>query len=192
MHRFIFKCFAVFTAIMLPSLALAHSGHENTLISTGVLMGMLHPLLGLDHLLSLIAVGVLSARLNGKQKCLVPLCFVALMLLGFTFAHAGMHLVPMGAVEMLITASLVMAAILIVAGKCLFQSSRFNIVAAWGLTLFASMHGMAHGLEIPVEASAFGFAVGFSVLCLMVMACVQKVVQALTKVVVQPQRNLSI
>ncbi len=157
-------------ALLLPSLALAHGGHEQALLSVGVAQGFLHPLLGIDHLIALLAVGVLAARLEGKQKWMVPLSFMALMLAGFFAAHAGMHLVSAGTIEMLITVSLVAAAVFVVLGQTMLKSGVFHKVAAWGITGFAAAHGMAHGLEIPAGADAQGFAMGFAMACLSIMA----------------------
>jgi urease accessory protein len=127
-------------------------------------------LLGLDHLLSLIAVGLLAARLKGKQRFLIPVGFVSLMLVGFFSAHAGIHMVSAGAIEMLISLSLLTAAVLLITGRLLQANNRFNVMAAWAVTAFASIHGMAHGLEVPAGSSAAVFALGFAVTCLAVIA----------------------
>ncbi|MFT6152684.1 MAG: urease accessory protein [Bermanella sp.] len=158
-------------AVLTPALGLAHSGHDNIVmsvstISNSMTAGFLHPLLGLDHLLSLVAVGILASRLNGKHRYLIPIGFVSLMLIGFFTAHAGIHMVSTGSVEMLITLSLAVAALLVLAGKLLQVNNSFNVIFAWVLTTFASIHGMAHGLEVPAGASATMFALGFALACL--------------------------
>jgi urease accessory protein len=185
MQSFFMKLLAVSIAVFIPSLVMAHAGHDSTTMSMGILSGALHPLLGLDHLLSLIAVGVLCSRLNGKQKYLVPLSFVGLMLAGFMFTHAGQHLVSVATIEMLIAASLIMAAVFVVLGKVLQKSSRFHHIAAWSVTAFASVHGMAHGLEIPAGASAMGFATGFAIACLIVLAAAYHVSRSVKAIWVQ-------
>ena len=50
--------------------ALAHTGHGAT---SGLAAGFTHPLLGLDHLLAMIAVGLFAAARGGKALWLVPL-----------------------------------------------------------------------------------------------------------------------
>jgi urease accessory protein len=186
MKRFFIKLMTVMSAGLISSLAIAHPGHEGTVISTGVLSGALHPLLGLDHLLSLIAVGILSTRLQGKQKYLVPLCFVGLMLAGFVFAHAGLHLISVATMESMILVSLGMAAMFMLLGQVLQNNTRFHEVSAWCMTAFASIHGMAHGLEIPAGASALGFAAGFSLMCLLVMGLVLWIAHSFKTLVSQP------
>ena len=175
MQKIIIKIFAVLTIGFMPSLVMAHGGHDSALISAGLINGALHPLLGLDHLLSLIAVGVLSARLKSKQKYFVPLSFVGLMLTGFIFAHGGLHLISLASMEGLILASLVMAGFFVVLGNIFHQHSRFHGLAAWGITAFAGVHGMAHGLEVPSGASALGFAVGFALTAIVLISITNKV-----------------
>jgi urease accessory protein len=159
-------------AVLTSALGLAHSGHDNIVmsvstISNSMTAGFLHPLLGLDHLLSLVAVGILASRLNGKHRYLIPIGFVSLMLIGFFTAHAGIHMVSAGSIEMLITLSLAVAALLVLAGKLLQANNLLNVISVWVLTAFASIHGMAHGLEIPADSSAAMFALGFAAACLM-------------------------
>lgn len=185
MQSIFVKSLAVFIAVFIPSLAMAHGGHESTSMSAGMLAGVIHPLLGIDHLLSLMAVGLLSARLNGMQKYLVPLSFVGLMIAGFMFAHAGQHLVSVATIEMLIVISLLMAGVFVLLGKVFQQGSRFHEVAAWCVTAFASVHGMAHGLEIPAGASAMGFVTGFAIACLMVTGVVHLVCRSINGLKVQ-------
>ena len=168
-------------SILLPSVAFAHVGHEQAVMSVGLTQGFLHPLLGLDHLLVLIAVGVLSTRIEGKQAFMVPLAFMGLMLAGFFAAHAGMHLVSVGTIEMLISLSLVAAAGFVVLGQWLLKSGVFHAIAAWTVTVFAVAHGMAHGLEIPAGADAQGFAVGFAVACVSIMCATHIIARSLKR-----------
>lgn len=41
-----------------------------------------HPVLGLDHLLAMISVGILSAQIGGRAIWAVPATFVGIMLIG--------------------------------------------------------------------------------------------------------------
>ena len=154
----------VAAAAGLSSQVLAHAGHEHTSTAMGFVSGAVHPLVGLDHLLVLLAVGAMAAATQGIQRLLIPVSFVGLMGLGFVTAHAGMHGITTGAIETLISTSLFAAATLLVATQLsarFFAVQRSSSVAAWGITAFAIAHGFAHGLEIPAEAGATGFAIGF-------------------------------
>ena len=157
-----------FSAVLAPNLALAHSDHDATSMLSGLAAGALHPLLGLDHLLTLLLVGGLASQLQGVERWSVVLSFVGLMALGFFSAHAGVHAISTGAVEALISASLVVGAFLMMMGQLakryLTKTTLFSSLSAWGMTGFAIFHGFAHGLEIPVGSALSGFSVGFLVM----------------------------
>lgn len=141
---------AAFAAVatLYSGTALAHPGHAN-----GVLAGMLHPLLGLDHLLAMLAVGIWAARMGGRARWLVPVIFLACMALSAGLALGGIAL-PLG--EGGVAASVLLAGVLIAAPLRLTPAFGVLVVA-----LFASAHGYAHGLEMPVLASPWLYGAGF-------------------------------
>src|SRR6202035_4975153 len=63
--------------VLVPSLALAHPGLPGH--THGFADGVLHPLTGLDHVLAMVAVGLLAAQLGGRALWAVPASFVAVM-----------------------------------------------------------------------------------------------------------------
>ena len=65
--------------LTIPSLAQAHVSSDHT---NSVLNGLSHPLLGLDHILAMLAVGLWAAQLGGRATWLVPASFVSLMIVG--------------------------------------------------------------------------------------------------------------
>ena len=75
------------TLLSLSPELLLHTGTQG-----GALAGFLHPLLGLDHLLAMVAVGLLSAQIGGRAIWTVPAFFVAAMLLGGILGIAGVDL----------------------------------------------------------------------------------------------------
>ena len=74
---------------LLPNLAFAH---VNAGEMHGLIHGLTHPLLGLDHLLAMIAVGLWAAQLSGKATWLVPLSFISLMTVGGSLGFHAMHI----------------------------------------------------------------------------------------------------
>jgi hypothetical protein len=66
-------------AFMFTPLAYAHPGHG---FDHGFMPGFMHPLLGWDHLLVMLAVGVLAAKLGGKARWQLPLTFLMMMAIG--------------------------------------------------------------------------------------------------------------
>lgn len=142
-------CIAL-SAITFCSIANAHSGHTN-----GAMAGMVHPLLGLDHLLAMLAVGVWAAQLGGRAKWLVPASFVALMALAGSVGMAGIAL-PM--VESGIATSVLLLGLLIAFSVKVTPALGASIVA-----LFAVFHGYAHGVEMPLLGTPWQYGFGFVV-----------------------------
>jgi len=86
-------------ALLISPQALAH---ENG-VSTGLLSGLIHPLIGLDHLLALILAGILIGRLIHRRRLVISGLLFALglsvsgaLLLG---AQAWVEGVGMAAIE---------------------------------------------------------------------------------------------
>jgi urease accessory protein len=77
---------AVTAVSLLPAVALAHPGHGET---SGFAAGALHPLGGLDHLIALVAVGVLAARLNGRWLAPPTAALLGIFVAAFTADSDG-------------------------------------------------------------------------------------------------------
>jgi len=134
-------------AMTLP--AFAHPGHG--LGSGGLVSGFLHPLLGLDHTLAMLAVGIWAALLGGRAMWIVPTAFVICMLAGFGIAVAECIL---PGVEPGIAASILILGLLMAAAV------RLPLARSAGLVgFFAVFHGHAHGVELAGPVAAFG--IGF-------------------------------
>ena len=54
--------------LLLPAVAEAHAGSGDGALMTG----LMHPVFGLDHLVAMISVGVVSAQLGGASISRVP------------------------------------------------------------------------------------------------------------------------
>ncbi|UVK40558.1 HupE/UreJ family protein [Mesorhizobium sp. AR10] len=139
-------------AILMPSLAFAHSGGFHV---HGFLSGLEHPLAGIDHLLAMMAVGVIAARTGGRAIIVVPSCFVAAMIAGALLGIAGIGLPSL---ESGIALSLVVFGAMMALARPLPLA-----VAALLTALFGLFHGNAHGLEITETASGIAYAIGFVV-----------------------------
>ncbi|WP_406736872.1 HupE/UreJ family protein [Thioclava sp. GXIMD4215] len=136
-------------AALLPSVAMAHPGHE----AGTVLAGMEHPLSGADHILAMVAIGLMAVQLGGRALWAVPAGFVGSMLVG---AAMGAHGVAFFSVEPLILASI------IVLGAVVALSARLPVAALVPMVaLFGMAHGWAHGAEGPAHGMAAYFA-GFT------------------------------
>ena len=119
----------------------------------GLISGLIHPFVGVDHLLAMIAVGIWAGQLGGKAVWQVPLAFIGAMVLGSSLGLLGLSL-PM--VEPVIASSVLVLG-LIIAG-----SVRLSMCAVTGVVgFFALFHGVAHGLELPHTASPILYGIGF-------------------------------
>ena len=149
MHKTLHRWILGAAGLVLATGALAHTGHG----TEGIAAGLAHPL-GLDHLLAMVAVGVWSATaLPVRQRWLGPGCFLALLTLGAGVGVAGLSL---PGVEYGIAASV------LVFGLMLGLRERLTPLAGLALiALSASLHGLAHGAEIPAGASFLAYAAGF-------------------------------
>lgn len=133
-----------------PTLAFAHAGHDG---GNGLVHGFLHPLAGIDHVLAMVAVGVIAVQLGRRALWAVPLSFVATMALAGVFGMAGFVL---PGIEAGIALSV------IVLGAVISLRVRLPvIVAAAMVAVFAIFHGYAHGLEMVSADAGVAFGVGF-------------------------------
>lgn len=134
-----------------PALAQAHPGEHHL---TGLVSGVAHPLLGLDHLLAMIAVGLWATQLGGRALWAVPASFLAVMASAASLAMSG---IALPGVEQGIVASLLMLGVLIAAAVRIPTTVSVALVS-----LFAFFHGQAHGVELPASAGAVSYGVGFA------------------------------
>lgn len=135
----------------IPALASAHPGHEH---ASSFMTGFMHPMVGLDHLLAMLAIGLWGASLGGRALWAVPVAFVATMLFGGGLVIAGVQ-IPF------IEQGIALSVILI--GALLVSAVRFPIVASISIAgLFAVFHGAAHGVEIPLHTNAMEYGLGFA------------------------------
>ena len=136
--------------MLLANEALAHPGHG---AHSSFASGFFHPMLGLDHVIAMLAVGLWAARLGGAAVWALPVVFPFVMALGAVLATMG---VALPAVEAGIALSGVVLGLIIV------MALRAPVgVAAAIVALFAVFHGHAHGTEAPGDVGVLGYAFGF-------------------------------
>jgi urease accessory protein len=154
LRRLIAPAAVLMGAWLLANTAWAHPGHEHDLLGNhSFLNGWLHPLAGLDHLLAMVAVGLLAVRVGGRAVWLLPATFLASMCAGGLMAGLGL---PVSWVEHGIAASVLVFGLLL---------------AAWGQTplrlgvplvaSFAVFHGWAHVAEMSSATAAAPYVAGF-------------------------------
>lgn len=135
-----------------PTIASAHVGVGDT---GGFVHGFWHPIGGIDHVLTMVMVGLLAAQLGGRALCLVPAAFVAVLAIGGGIGFAG---IPIPFIELGIGLSIV------VLGTAVALGLRIMIATAMALVgFFAFFHGYAHGAEMPETVAGLAYGAGFVV-----------------------------
>lgn len=115
--------------------------------------GFSHPLIGWDHLVTMLAVGVWAAQLRGQAVWMLPLAFVGVMSLGGLAGAAG---ISIPSVEGIILLSCAVFSVLIT--RKIRFSAKINVMI---VAFFAFFHGFAHGQEISASASLISYTLGF-------------------------------
>ena len=119
----------------------------------GFAAGFMHPILGWDHVIAMVAVGLWGAFLGAPAIWVLPVVFPLVMAFGGALSVMG---VPLPGVETGIAVSA------IALGGMVAGAVRPPIwVAAVIVGTFAIFHGHAHGTELPNAADPVAFSLGF-------------------------------
>jgi len=142
----------VVTTILMMFSSVA-SAHESAGIAGGFSSGFMHPVLGWDHVIAMVAVGLWGAFLGNPAIWVLPVVFPLVMAFGGSLGVTG---VPVPAVETGIAVSA------IVLGAMVAFAVRPPIwIAAVIVGAFAIFHGHAHGTELPGAANPLAYSLGF-------------------------------
>lgn len=137
---------AALAALAAP--ALAHTGHGGT---SGLMHGFMHPILGADHLLAMLAVGLWSGFVLSRRVWAGAATFMGAMVLGAALSWSG---VPIPGVEGLIAASVVVFGALTVFAHG-GQPRWLTGASLAAIAGFATCHGHAHATEATGQALAY-------------------------------------
>lgn len=136
--------------LLLATAVEAHTGHG---AAAGLAAGFSHPFGGLDHLLAMIAVGILGVQMGGRAAWALPAVFLVAMAAGGALGAIGLAL-PL--VEPGIVGSVIVLGMVIAAGWRMPVAAAVPVVGA-----FAVFHGFAHGAEMAAGTSALAYGAGF-------------------------------
>lgn len=141
---------SLFLLVLYPGTAWAHVGVGAT---HGLANGFVHPIMGWDHLLAMVAVGLWAAQRGGRAVWLLPAAFVGTMAFGGVLGAIGL---AFPGVEAGILASVLVLGVLVAA------AARFPLgIAVAVVALSALFHGHAHGAEMPQAVSGLSYGLGF-------------------------------
>lgn len=139
------------TIASLGGTAVAHTGHGELASFSG---GFLHPLLGLDHVVAMVALGIWATQLGSRGIPRLPACFLAATLGGWLIGTWG---IPLPGTEAGVALSSVALGLLI-----LFAVQPPTAVASALAAAFAVIHGYAHGVGMPAAGDEVAYAAGFT------------------------------
>ena len=158
MKRFAKIALPILATLLASAPALAHHPMGGTVPETfwhGLLSGFGHPIIGVDHLAFVVAVGLAAAFT--PRRFLTPLAFIGATIAGCLLTYGGVVL-PL--VEIVVTGSVVLVGALVLSGRTIPGLAYAAIFAIAGL-----FHGSAYGAAIigaeatPLLAYLGGFAV---------------------------------
>lgn len=137
--------------------ALAHhamGGSTPGGLASGLLSGLAHPVIGIDHLAFVVAAGIAAAA--ARSPLLSPAAFVAATVAGCLLQVAA---VTLPAAEIVVAASILLLGGIVLSGRALGTPALLTLFAVAGL-----FHGWAYGESIvgaeptPLVAYLAGFA----------------------------------
>jgi urease accessory protein len=148
--RVLMKRFLLCLLLFVPGLVFAHAPEG---AGGGFLTGFLHPIMGFDHLVAMVAVGLWGAFLGDRALWILPIVFPSIMAVGAALGIVGLE-IPL--VEFVIALSGV------VLGASIALRFKAPLAIAMVLVgIFAIFHGYAHGTEMPGQISAITYGAGF-------------------------------
>ena len=139
-------------ALLVSGFAQAQSDQAAT---GGFVIGHLHPLTSVDHMLAMVAAGIWDAVPGAPLIWALPIAFLLQMVVGGALGIAG---VPLPYME---TGAALSVAVL---GITILSAWRAPVAIAVAIVgMFGVRHDYAHGTELPGSAQPAAFAAGFVV-----------------------------
>ncbi|MFK7838739.1 MAG: HupE/UreJ family protein [Bdellovibrionales bacterium] len=126
----------------------------------GLAAGLKHPVLGLDHLLAMISVGIVSTQLGGRAVWMVPATFVFVMGIGGLVGMQSFSFWDINVIITIIEQGIICSVIIL--GLAIAFDKKVPIwTAMLACGFFGFFHGFAHGVEIPSITVSLPYIVGF-------------------------------
>ena len=174
MNKFVYSLFFALIVIIEVEPVVAHHVMGNTLPSTfgqGLLSGIGHPVIGIDHFAFILAVGLTAAFM--PSLIFAPLAFVSATVIGCLLLVSG-YTLP--AVEIIIATSIMLLGGLILSGHRF--PAYFYIAVFFLAGLF---HGYAYGESIvgAEDSPLIAYLLGFALIQYAIVLATMLIVRAL-------------
>lgn len=163
-------------AILATPLAQAHhmmGGKTPDTFMQGLLSGIAHPVIGVDHFAFLVVAALLAFTLKGSARYLVPLAFVGATVAG-TLYHVGAQDLPM--TEVMVALSVLLGGVAVFLKRsvpALLMGALFGVIGVF--------HGYAYGESIvgAEQTPLVSYLLGFAMIQYLVIAGGTKAMQLL-------------
>jgi len=149
--------FVLLVLTLFPSMLFGHGidGHP-------FLAGITHPIFGLDHLMSILAISVIGHHLMQEKPWLPSILFIVMMVFGGVLGAQGDAI---SFTELVIQLSVIICGI-IIWGKLELTLVGYALFAI----IFGFFHGHAHGIEMPTDANLYVYISGYVIGALIISA----------------------
>ncbi len=125
--------------------------------------GLSHPVLGIDHFLAMVSVGIISAQIGGRSILIIPSTFVGMMIVGGLigiFAEINFFLSQVY-ISMFVEYGIILSVISL--GLIIALEKKFSLkISIIFISFFGLCHGSAHGMEMPWATNPLLFVTGFT------------------------------
>jgi urease accessory protein len=136
-----------FFGLLASPVANAHGLH-----GSGFMEGLVHPVLGIDHLLAMLAMGVSVAAMGVRWQRAAASTMVLALSLGLLSADVFRGTLS---VDPLLAATLLVMGLILLRKPVFSEPLRIALIAC-----FAYFHGIAHGLGWPAQDALWPFVSG--------------------------------
>ena len=146
--------YIIFSSLLLiSSLPLEVQAHTGIGSVNGLVNGLLHPLIGVDHLLVMLAIGLWATILDKTALWLLPTTFLIAMTFGALLSFNGLSFT---AAENWVAFSVLVLGVLVWRNTYMSSALAITLVA-----VFAVSHGYVHGDELGNTSDSLTYSLGF-------------------------------
>lgn len=144
----------IFSSLLLiSSLPLEVQAHTGIGSVNGLVNGLLHPLIGVDHLLVMLAIGLWATILDKTALWLLPTTFLIAMTFGALLSFNGLSF---STAENWVAFSVFVLGVLVWRNTYMSSALAITLVA-----VFAVSHGYVHGDELGNTSDSLTYSLGF-------------------------------
>ena len=162
--------FLIFTLFFFYLVSFSFPANAHTFTGmVGFYDGLFHPVLGIDHFLAMVSVGIVSSQIGGRVIWTVPATFVGVMIVGgiigiaaeinkgfddqvISLSEAGSLNYFADYIYTIIEFGIVLSVILLGLAIAIEKKLSVGITMIF-VSFFGLCHGAAHGLEMPWAAN---------------------------------------